>query len=427
MSSVALSRQGFVAFVVYALFGGNCVPGCAPRTILDTEPAVDICSALGRGDLPKNDASASVCSGSAKAFVWTDLDAPEYLRDFQSSSAGRGGAMDIALRKDAVLLATDRGVWRATVGVQPASWQQLGLNHENVRTLASPRSIPGLLIAGSGEYLSSNPGAVYRSTDGGASWCISPQRFEELRQSGAVAVPVEDIVVADGGGSLVIFANVSGISFARSFDVGVTWNFEVGGALIGGPHCVLHVPEAGNNLFQGCEAPLDRAWIKRAQLGFDGRIAATTDVVGPDDIGNRRPNSFASLAGGAVVYAGLEGAVLRIVDDSWSWFYRSDVAGDGADYIYVRFIWINPCDPDHVVFGGFLNGVPSGFPVLETTDGGLTYRRLVPPSTVGALSEAGVISAAVSGSDLYLLLREGGIPSYRFRVFHLRHQDVGAE
>jgi hypothetical protein len=146
-------------------------------------------------------------------------------------------------------------------------------------------------------------------------------------------------------------------------------------------------------------------------------------VVGIDDIGNRRPNTLVVTERyPESTYVGIEGGLIEVTAAGWSWVFES-MDGEGDDYAYVRAVWVDPCDPEHMVFGGDLNGDDPVLQLYETFDGGEQVARIDSPSGVTSSDfrvERGVTLGA-EGQDLALLLTLDGETVARSRVLVRRH------
>ena len=98
--------------------------------------------------------------------------------------------------------------------------------------------------------------------------------------------------------------------------------------------CLLHV--LGDALYQGCEAPLDIAWVRRYDIAHREQPTIGDGTLVVDDIENRRINGFASWpdvpALARTVFVGIEGGLVAIdAPGSWRWVYKV-VDGEEAPY-----------------------------------------------------------------------------------------------
>ena len=354
---------------------------------------------------------------------WVDLGYP----------VGAGSATAIAASEQEVFLGTDDGLWRRGLD-QNASWTRVGLPGRFVQTLEAVG--PSVLLAGVGgndEILpggSTFPGSFARSVDGGDHWCFSGgDLFIDVVGGNRVAIPMYRIVRdpgTEGGGLGVLYAGMSGASIAVSIDGGARWRYVRGEPRIyESAPCVLQMAApASQILYQGCEIPSDNAWINAIDVSSRGsKLGTVTAIVGIDDIGNRRPNAFGrSPASATVTYAGLEGGLLRIDSSTWAWVFMYPQSGTGAfgRYIYVRVIWVDPCDPAHVVFGGPTQAHDT-FDLYETFDGGVTLAFTpFPPLSMPWSVESGV-AAGRGGRAIVVIASTSTGPARSYRVLLRRY------
>jgi hypothetical protein len=225
-----------------------------------------------------------------------------------------------------------------------------------------------------------------RSEDGGQTWthaASSPFDFHENRYHAFYDLEVRP------GKPDELFANMGGNVVNISTDGGWNWQLQHGHNAPGSNYpCVLHIPAADPaRVYQGCEAPLDIAWIARQTINASDstRLENFQYVVQPLgngelNIENRRPNALTSLPGESLIlYAGIEGGLLKITAASqFKWILKQSQAN--SEYAYVSAIWVNPDNPKHIIFGGFDKGPsPAAFALYETHDEGARIRRIPAP------------------------------------------------
>jgi hypothetical protein len=185
---------------------------------------------------------------------------------------------------------------------------------------------------------------------------------------------------------------------------------------------VIHVLEsAPGTLFQGCEAPLDNAWVATQEIDPANpfTLANFTFVAGGPDyaLENRRPNATASgPARPGTVYVGLEGALIALDPNGFDFVFRAGQEGDETPYVYVGAIWLDPEDPDHIVFGGGINGENTALWLFETRDHGDTRRQIRPPAR---LTDPSVEQIVPAGDGLAVLVSEAADPEGLTRSLRL--------
>lgn len=326
-----------------------------------------------------------------------------------------------------VLVGTADGVWRRPL-TGTGDWRRSGLAGVHVQVLRGVPGAPSVVLAGADPANVAGAFPFYRSDDGGNNWTGSGEGlYWDLGQRYA---PMFDLAVQPPENpevQPVLYANMAGVSIARSLDGGFTWSFVVGTVDAFGSSCYLHIPPWDRNtLYQGCEAPLDRAWVGRFDVSStdSAMLGPRTSVVGSDlerGIANRRPNSFASIASDpGTVYVGLEGGLIAVhgVND-FDWIWKGNETDLRARaYTYVRAIWIDPADTNHLIFGGGLSPADSARNGLyETLDRGHTFATPTGPpgisfstaaitagTSAGANGESFVVVAAV-GDSVRVLVR----------------------
>jgi hypothetical protein len=263
----------------------------------------------------------------------------------------------------------------------------------------------------------------YRSDDGGATW-VASAAFPRNPFDGA-AEPFFDLAVAPDDPER-LYANLSGPSIAISTDGGGSWALANGETeVFFGDACVIHVLDAvPATLWQGCEAPLDNAWVATQDIDPADPFALQNFrfvAGGPDfALENRRPNAMASgPARPGTLYVGLEGALIALDDSGFDFVFRAE-EGDDTPYVYVGAVRPDPVDPDRLLFGGGVNGENTELWLFETRNHGQTWRRVPAPA---ALTDPAVEQIVAAGDGLAVLVSESADPgglTRSLRLFRLR-------
>ena len=339
--------------------------------------------------------------------------------------AGAEELTGVAVAGGYVVVGTGDGVWRRPLD-GTGSWTRSGLEGHRVRVLRPAPDAPEKLFAGVDPMGVEGRRSFYRSENGGASWDGGGEGlYDEFLEA---YVSVEDVAPKPGTEGQVLFANLQGASVAHSKDGGATWQVVKGSLDEFGYPCLVHLPSAApSTLYQGCEIPLDVAWIRTYDVAAANPVLGEGELkVGLDDISNRRINSFASFAAApGVVYAGIEGAVVAMEGDEWRWVWRHDGTEDSTDvnYVYVKYFWVDPADPGHLLIAGGDGdrNEDSRAGLLESFDGGATVTELTGPgglrfdvggvragTTVGAQGNAArdVVLAALTPQGARVVVRE---------------------
>ncbi|HUF17897.1 MAG TPA: hypothetical protein VMS12_07630 [Thermoanaerobaculia bacterium] len=169
-----------------------------------------------------------------------------------------------------------------------------------------------------------------------------------------------------------IYLNAGG-NFIVSPDAGESWTALVGEmtpAACYDPSFEL----IGNRVLLGGECPLDQAWIRAGELE-DGALRWTSEpesVITPD-LENRNIQFLRHVKNTSIVYAGIEGALLRSVDLGASFdFVLHYVDPETEKYPYIGHMLISSANPDHIIIGGFDKRQVLAW-VAYSTDGGATW------------------------------------------------------
>lgn len=322
-----------------------------------------------------------------------------------------------------ILVGTSDGIWtRPATG--PGEWTQAGLPGIGVFATRRHPTIDATLFAAGQPVEDPDAAPFYRSDDGGATW-VPSATFPRNPFDGA-AEPFFDLAVAPDDPDR-LYANLSGPSVAISTDGGQNWVLANGETeVFFGDPCVIHVLEsAPGTLFQGCEAPLDNAWVATQDIDPANpfTLANFTFVAGGPDyaLENRRPNAMASgPARPGTLYVGLEGALIALDPDGFDFVFRAGQEGDDTPYVYIGAMWLDAEDPDHLVFGGGINGENTALWLFETRDHGKTLRQFRPPAR---LTDPSVEQIIVAGDGLAMLVSEPADPeglTRSLRLFVLR-------
>jgi hypothetical protein len=310
---------------------------------------------------------------------------PDHWRDLGELPVAASTALNhtpLVVSGDRILVGTSDGIW-ARPHDGSGDWAQAGL--EGIVVFATRRhpTLEATVFAAGQPVDDLQAPPFYRSDDGGTTWLPSASwprnSFDQSTE------PFFDLAVAPDDPDR-LYANLSGPSIAISTDGGITWALANGETeVFFGDPCVIHILDADpGTLYQGCEAPLDIAWV--ATLDIDPSnpftLANFTFVAGGPDLAleNRRPNSFASgPARAATLYAGLEGALIALDDTGFDFAFRADEGSTDPPYAYITGIWLDPANPDRLVFGGGVNGENTVLSLFETRDHGETIRRVRAP------------------------------------------------
>jgi len=173
-----------------------------------------------------------------------------------------------------------------------------------------------------------------------------------------------------------IFVNAGGNVLATADD-GATWSLLHGLPYNGKPTsqlCPMQFELSGTRMILGGECPLDIAWLHAGTLRPDllDWSVEPQPVVAPE-LENRNVQ-FIRDFGDGVVYAGIEGALLKSTDGGSSFTFVIHYPIENAiAYPYIGYLARSSRDPNLLVAGGFDKKDDDGY-LAWSSDGGTTWR-----------------------------------------------------
>jgi hypothetical protein len=362
------------------------------------------------------------CNGSSSfdpfddEWEWTDLGGPDVM-----TPELVGNHETLAVVGNTLLLGTADGVWRRSLELSVADWRRAGLEGRTIHALTQTAGDARLVAAGYDPRDERAPTAWYSVTSGvdwveAATWPRASPGTPDAGSSFRFAS-----LEPDPGDSDVVYGGLDADSVVVTIDGGATWVLTDGATTPNfGYPCVAHRPRAAAVLLQGCELPLDVAWVGARDINTVDRftLANFRFVFGyPDlaEIGNRRINSIVPVsARDDRILIGVEGGLLELTSTDGKWsgraavdarvIYRSD--GDDANrpYAYIRAIAPLRSDGRHVLFGGTVNGPNEVLSLFETTNGGFSVRRV--PTPMGFIDPRVEQAIALSAHDVLLVISD---------------------
>lgn len=188
----------------------------------------------------------------------------------------------------------------------------------------------------------SSDGASLVPLDQPLEWC-----YGDLCQypAGSEARFVGERIYYAAGGNLLV-----------SPDSGTSWKALVG--FLEPAACYdLSFEISGSSLLFGGECPLDIAWIRRARLGpaGDELVGDPVEAVTPY-LENRNIQFIRQMPGSSIVFAGIEGAILRSMDGGASYEFVHRHVNGGANegkYPYVGSLLAPSRTEGVLLAGGF--------------------------------------------------------------------------
>ncbi|HUP61119.1 MAG TPA: hypothetical protein VNA69_11935 [Thermoanaerobaculia bacterium] len=183
-------------------------------------------------------------------------------------------------------------------------------------------------------------GVTFENVDAGLFSCIVPSECGYLVPRRITFAP--DRIFASAGGNVVVTA-----------DDGATWNVLAGATSDGKPAaqtCPAIHERIGERLLFGGECPLDFGYLALGTLRPDllGWSAGPVRLTAPEM--ENRNVQFIRDAGNGVVFAGVEGALLKSTDGGESFRYVIHFDLEATRYPYISQFVITP---RIVVAGGF--------------------------------------------------------------------------
>ena len=194
-----------------------------------------------------------------------------------------------------------------------------------------------------------------------------------------------------------MYGGLSGDTVAVTVDGGATWIMSDGATEPAfGDACVLYRSAAIPILLQGCELPLDAAWVGARRVVEEDRFSLPDfrflyGFPNLEELENRRINSMVGVAARADrVLVGVEGGLLELTTESGNWTDRDDItpnwimrveqSDSTLPYAYIRGIATLDDDGAQLLFGGTVNGLNETLSLFEVNDGNLS--QLSAPMTL---------------------------------------------
>lgn len=346
---------------------------------------------------------------------WTDLGGPDAMTPESVANHETLVVLDNAL-----LIGTADGVWRRPLAGGP-DWERAGLAGRTIHALAVTADGKRLVAAGYDPHDEKAPTAWY-STTGGQDWIAAAEwpRAAPGGPGAGASFPFASLE-PDPVNPAVIYGGLDADSVAVSVDGGATWFLTNGASTPNfGYPCVAHRPRGANVLLQGCELPLDVAWIGARDIDVDDRFTLSSFryVFGypdTDELGNRRINAIASVSGRTDrVLVGVEGGLLELTsrDGTWSGrdavdshvVYLARLENETRPYAYMRAIAPLSLGGRHVLFGGTVNGPNEVLSLFETVNGGITVRLV--PTPMGFIDPRVEQAIALAPNDVLVVISD---------------------
>jgi hypothetical protein len=325
-------------------------------------------------------------------WTWTELGGPD-----AEVSPYAANHEPLVLTDTHMLLGTADGVWRRARSGSDG-WERAGLDGRAIHAIAVTQDGGRIVAAGFDPSDEQAPTAWY-STDGGSSW--TPASTWPQGAAGSLfegySFPFYGLEL-DPVDADVIYGAMSADTVAVTVDGGATWVMSDGVSEPSfGDACVPHRPAEVLVLLQGCELPLDTAWVGARRVIEQDRFTLPDfrflyGYPNLEELENRRINSIAGLRGrNDRVLVGVEGGLVELTTQSGQWSDREDIAArwimrveesSTLPYAYIRAIATLDAQGEHLLFGGTVNGENETLSLFETMDGGRNLSQLRAPMTL---------------------------------------------
>jgi hypothetical protein len=317
----------------------------------------------------------------------------------------------IALADDGAIAVTDRFVFFGTDGGLFRAPLPLG-SGEPERVAFEWTPVTALAWSGGALYATldldhlTGPGAtahsLLKSTDDGVTWQPLDSQLEECigdycgRLLASQVEVLGDRLFVNAGGNLLV-----------SGDEGASWSILYGASSTGKPQEQACYDPAfalvGQRVLLGGECPLDTAYLRSGTLAAD-RLGWQEEPLPAETpfLENRNVQFIRRRGDSDVVYAGIEGALLRSLDAGASYDFVLHYELDAPKYPYITHILFPSGHPSTIVIAGFEKA--RGGPYLAVSfDNGATWRddsAMLP----GIGSETWSVAALVETSAGQLLI-----------------------
>ncbi len=281
-----------------------------------------------------------------------------------------------------LLTGTSDGIWRCNITT--GEWSRGGLEGRSITALFVHPEINNKIYAGVHSDYSATTKSLFISDDGGTIWheATTPV-FNTLDNY------YEDYLcfAVRPGQPQHIYANLLGGSMiAVSTDGGESWNRMnyKEESYFAYPCNITFMPDNADVIIQGSESPLDCAWLGQYEINESDPVILEnfTKLVDIDTWSNRRPNELLTYSyTGDNIYVGQEGALSKVNGTSVKFIFKHEgshksiPSDEDLYYTYVKGIWVDPDNTDHIIFGGMLNNDTQPMQLYETYNEGITISR----------------------------------------------------
>jgi len=396
------------------------------------KPVINLCAAaaLAAAVLVVGcDGSGSIGPPPGQDWAWIELGGPDAPTPELVSNHET-----LVVADGVLLLGTADGVWRRPLS-GTAEWTRSGLDGLVIHALAATADGERIVAAGYDPQDAAAPTAWY-STSGGLDW-ISASVWPRAAPGSAAAG--ESFRFAslepDPHNANVVYGGLDADTVAVTVDGGATWIMTDGAEEPNfGYPCVPHRPRGAFVLIQGCELPLDFAWVGARDVLTADRFTLPNfrylyGYPNDEELGNRRINSIVAPPDrDDRILVGVEGGLVELTSDdgAWSdrekvtarWIFRSEGESTAVPYAYIRAIAPLSGDGSRVLFGGTVNDVNEVLSLFESNGTGIAWRIEAPFELDDPRVEQAVRLA--QGDVLLVISEAAGDEPRRSKVYRLR-------
>ena len=281
---------------------------------------------------------------------------------------------NVAFSEQFAFIGTDGGLFRAALPISKSTQAR--------RVAFESTPVTGLAYRAGALYASldidhpTGPGATDRallkSLDDGITWTPIDDQLEECYGAYCERLQSSQIALADDR----IFVNAGG-NVIVSDDDGASWNVLFGHTSNGKPQGQACYDPAfalvGQRLLLGGECPLDSAYLRTGTLNADLLDwQSEPESAQTPFLENRNVQFIRQRGDSNVVYAGIEGALMRSDDAGASYDFLLFYEGDAPKYPYITHILFPSQHSTAIIIGGFDKA--NGGPFLSVSfDNGATW------------------------------------------------------
>ncbi len=303
----------------------------------------------------------------------------------------------------------NEGVYRRSLDPLDTTWQYLKLGGKNLIALdiqvwgAGPAIFHAPIVGVLPDRSAGDSTLIYRLE--GERWIPADSGItrSEVYHIKALA-SIESAGHAPPGKA---FAGGSGLVY-RSSTFSRWWQEAFnGGFVVTNVIATSRMDFISGAVWAGGETGIFTPWIAKSNDG-----GKAWEVFNPDLKGDNACNSLAlhPLAPD-VVYAGMEGAVIKTPDGGKTW----DHTGLRDTPVYFYGLALDPRNPDHIFAGGTIAD-PNNWALWESFDAGATWKEIPPPLLITPMVVSGITSIVAdrySAGVIYISTLGHGVWKYQ--------------